>query len=58
MEIMDVDDGKIPLRFYTGRGSELTPAQVQMGYIVAILYAKRRVFEFGEPGIRHEEGDK
>jgi hypothetical protein len=56
MEIKDVDGGKIPLHFYTdGRGSELAPAQVQRGYTVAILYAKRHVFKFGEPGIRHED---
>ncbi|CZR64408.1 uncharacterized protein PAC_14306 [Phialocephala subalpina] len=56
MEIMDVDDGKIPLHFYTdGRGSELAPAQVQRGYTVAVLYATRHVFKFGEPGIRHED---
>jgi hypothetical protein len=56
MEIKDVDGRKIPLHFYTdGRGSELAPAQVQRGYTVAILYAKRHVFKFGKPGIRHED---
>ncbi|KAF4629215.1 hypothetical protein G7Y89_g8932 [Cudoniella acicularis] len=56
IEIKDVDGGKIPLHFYTdGRGSELTPTQVQRGYTVAIFYAKRHVFKFGEPGIRHED---
>ena len=33
----------------------MTPALVQRGYTVAILYAKRHVFKFGEPGIRHED---
>jgi hypothetical protein len=33
----DVNGGKIPLDCYTnGRGSELAPAQVRSGYIVAI----------------------
>lgn len=53
MEIRDIDGGKVPLHFYTaGLGSELTP---QRGYTVAIRYAKRHVFKFGEPGIRHED---
>jgi SET domain len=56
MEVKDVDGEKIPLHFYTdGRGSELIPVQVQRGYTVVILYAKRHVFKFGEPGIRHED---
>lgn len=56
MEIKDVSGGKIPLHFYTdGRGSELTPAQAQRGNTVAIPFAKRHVFKFGEPGIRHED---
>jgi hypothetical protein len=55
IETKDVDGGKIPLHFYTdGRGSELAPAQLRSGYTVAILYAKRHVFTFGAPGIRHE----
>lgn len=56
MEIKDVDGRKIPLYFYTdGRGSELAPARVQKGYTVAILYAQRHAFVYGEPGIRHED---
>lgn len=56
MEIKDVDDTTIPLYFYTdSRGSELVPGQVQKGYTVAILYAKRHAFMFCEPGIRHED---
>jgi hypothetical protein len=56
MGIKDVDGGKILLHFYTNsRGSKLAPAQVQKGYTVAILYAKRHVFKFGEPGIRYED---
>ncbi|KAH6637398.1 hypothetical protein C7974DRAFT_140533 [Boeremia exigua] len=56
MEIKDVDGTTIPLYFYTdSRGSELVPGQVQKGYTVAILYAERHAFMFGEPGIRHED---
>jgi Heterokaryon incompatibility protein (HET)/SET domain len=56
MEIKDVDGTTIPLYFYTDtRGSELAPGQVQKGYTVAILYAKRHAFMFCEPGIRHED---
>ncbi|PGH36549.1 hypothetical protein GX50_00586 [[Emmonsia] crescens] len=56
MKIEDVDGTRIPLLFYTdGRGNELAPTQVQKGYTVAILYAKRHVFMFCEPGIRHED---
>jgi hypothetical protein len=56
MELKDVDGKKIPLHFYTScRGSELAPAQFEKGYTVAILCAKRHVFKFGDPGIRHED---
>ena len=56
MKIKDVDGKEIPLYFYTdGRGSELAPAQVQKGYTVAILYAQRHAFVYGDPGIRHED---
>jgi hypothetical protein len=55
LELKDVDDKKIPLHFNTdGRGSELAPAQIKKGYTVAILYAQRHVFIYGDPGIRHE----
>ncbi|KAH7409864.1 hypothetical protein DE146DRAFT_674726 [Phaeosphaeria sp. MPI-PUGE-AT-0046c] len=51
MEIEDVDGTKIPLYFYTdSRRSELVPGQVQKGYTVAVLYAKRHAFTFCEPG--------
>jgi len=56
IEIIDIDDGKIPLHFYTdGRGNELASIQVQKGYIVAILYAERHVFMFSKPGIRYKD---
>jgi hypothetical protein len=56
MEIKDVDGTTIPLYLYTdSRGSELVPGQIQKGYTVAILYAERHAFMFGEPSIRHED---
>lgn len=56
MDLKDVDGTTIPLFFYTyGRGSELTPSQVQKGYTIAILYAERHAFMYSEPGIRLEE---
>jgi hypothetical protein len=56
LELKDVDERKMPLHFYTDcRGSELAPAQIQKGYTVAVLCAKRHVFKFGDPGIRHED---
>ena len=56
MEIKDVEGMTIPLFFYTNtRGRELPPALVRKGYTVAILYAERHAFIYGEPGIRHED---
>ncbi|KAH7070044.1 SET domain-containing protein 5 [Paraphoma chrysanthemicola] len=56
LELMDVDNNTIPLHFYTDdRGREMTPVQIQNGYTVAVPYAKRRVFTYGDPGIRHED---
>jgi hypothetical protein len=56
LRLKDIDDRKIPLHFYTpGLGSELTPAQVQRGYTVAVIHAQRRLFRFGDPGIRLED---
>lgn len=55
LTLMDVDGKKIPLHFNTeGRGSELATAKIQKGYTVAVMYAKRHVFMYGDPGIRHE----
>ncbi|KAH7069550.1 hypothetical protein BKA63DRAFT_493796 [Paraphoma chrysanthemicola] len=54
LELMDVDKKKIPLHFYTDDlGREMTPAQIQVGYTVAVPYAKQRIFIHGDPGIRH-----
>jgi len=56
IEIIDINNKKIPLYFYTNdRGSELALIQVQKGYIVAILYVKRHVFVFNKPGIRYKD---
>jgi hypothetical protein len=56
MEIKDVDGRTTPLLFYTdGRGSELAPTQIHIGYTVAILYAQRHAFMSSELGIRHED---
>lgn len=54
--LTSIDDEEVPLHFYTeGRGSDLAPAQIRKGYTVAVRYARRRVFVFGSPGIRHED---
>ncbi|KAH8699373.1 hypothetical protein GQ44DRAFT_753649 [Phaeosphaeriaceae sp. PMI808] len=59
LELTDVDGKNIPLHFNTdGRGIELAPAQIQKGYTVAVLYAQRHVFMYGDPGIRHEDPQK
>jgi hypothetical protein len=56
LELADTNDKKIPLHFNTdGRGSELPPAHIQKGHTVAVLYAQRHVFMYGDPGIRHED---
>lgn len=56
LSLTDVDGKTIPLHFYTdSRGRELAPAQIQKGYTVAVPYAQRRVFLYGNPGIRHED---
>ncbi|KAI2478116.1 SET domain-containing protein 5 [Pyrenophora tritici-repentis] len=55
LELVDSDDKKLPLHFYTEqRGQEVDVAQLRVGYTVAILYAQRYRFVYGNPGIRHE----
>jgi hypothetical protein len=55
LELTDVDNETIPLHFYTsGLGSELSPSQIRKGYSIAVLYAQRYVFIYGDPGIRQE----
>jgi hypothetical protein len=59
LELRDINNKKIPLHFYTnGQGSELEPAQVEQGHTVAVLYAQRRAFTYGDPSIRHEDPQK
>lgn len=54
LELTDVEANCIPLHFNTdGRGSELAPEKIQKGYTVAVLYAQRHVFLYGDPGIEH-----
>jgi hypothetical protein len=56
MLLKDIDGKKLPLFFYTNdRGKKFSPAQIQKGYTVAVLYAERRAFKFDDPGIRVED---
>ncbi|CAA9960698.1 SET domain-containing protein [Pyrenophora teres f. maculata] len=56
LKLTDVEAKRIPLHFNTdGRGSELASVQIQKGYTVAVLYAQRRVFTYGDPGIKHTD---
>jgi hypothetical protein len=56
MELADVNNKRLPLHFYTAeRGGELDAGQVRVGYTVALLYAQRYRFVYGNPGIRHED---
>ncbi|KAF1837624.1 hypothetical protein BDW02DRAFT_627740 [Decorospora gaudefroyi] len=56
LRLTDVDNKNIPLHFETNdRGSELTAKQIQKGYTVAVLYAQRRTFTYGDPGISLED---
>jgi hypothetical protein len=59
LELTEVHNEKVPLHFYTdGRGSEVTPAMMEKGYTVALLYAQQRTFTYSAPGIRHEDPHK
>jgi hypothetical protein len=59
LELTDVENEKVPLHFHTdGRGSEVTPAMMEKGYTVAILYAQQRTFMCSAPSIRHEDHHK
>jgi hypothetical protein len=54
LELVDMDQNKFPLHFNTeGRGNELGITKIREGYTVAILYAKRRSFTYGDPGVDH-----
>jgi hypothetical protein len=53
--LVDLDDKELPLHFYTEqRGREFDIGQYRAGYTVAVLYAQRYCFVYGNPGIRHE----
>jgi hypothetical protein len=55
IELVDLDNKKLPLHFYTKElGRELDAAQFRVGYTAAVLYAQRYHFVYGDPGIRHE----
>jgi hypothetical protein len=55
MELKDVHNKLLSLHFYTPeKGGELDATQIQIGYTVAVLYARRHRFVYGIPGIRHE----
>jgi hypothetical protein len=54
LEMKDVDEKSLPLHFNTDSlGRELRGDQIRTGYTVAVLYAKRHRFTFGDPGIKH-----
>lgn len=56
LELADINGKKIPLHFNTiGRGSELDMSRIQKGYTVAVLYAERHTFTYGDPGIKLED---
>jgi hypothetical protein len=53
-ELVDIDQESFPLHFNTdGRGNELESKDIQVGHTVAVLYAKRRAFVYGDPGVDH-----
>jgi hypothetical protein len=53
-ELVDMDRQTFPLHFYTeGRGNELERKSIREGYTVAVLYARRRAFVHGDPGVDH-----
>jgi hypothetical protein len=53
-ELEDIDQKRFPLHFNTDdRGNELEITNIQEGHTVAVLYAKRRAFVYGDPGVDH-----
>ena len=51
-ELVDIDQKSFPLHFNTdGRGNELESTNIQEGHTVAVLYAKRRTFMYGDPAL-------
>ncbi|XP_014554312.1 hypothetical protein COCVIDRAFT_39748 [Bipolaris victoriae FI3] len=56
LELADINDKRISLHFNTiGRGSELDIASVQNGCTVAVLYAERHTFTYGDTGIKPQD---
>lgn len=56
LELADINDKRISLHFNTiGRGSELDIASVQNGCTVAVLYAERHTFTYGDTGIKLQD---
>jgi hypothetical protein len=56
LELVDLNDKKLPLHFYTEqRGCEADDAQLRVGNMVAVPFAQRYRFVYGNPGIRHED---
>jgi hypothetical protein len=54
LELADIDHEIFPLHFNTaGRGREMENTKIQEGCTVAVLYAKRRAFMYGDPGVDH-----
>jgi hypothetical protein len=54
LQLTDADLESFPLHFNTaGRGNEMESTKILEGYTVAVLYAKRRAFMYGDPGIDH-----
>jgi hypothetical protein len=53
LNLTDVDNNSLPLHFNTaGLGTEITTKQIREGYTVAVLYARRQSFMYGDPGIK------
>lgn len=53
LELIDANDKNIPLHFNTNsQGNKFSIAQLQKGYVVAILYTERHTFIHGDPGTK------
>jgi hypothetical protein len=54
LQLTDIEHESFPLHFNTaGRGNEMESTKIREEYTVAVLYAKRRAFTYGDPGIDH-----
>jgi hypothetical protein len=53
LKLADINKKRIPLHFNTpSQGSELNMARIQKSYTVAVFYAERHTFTYGDPGIK------